>query len=187
MTDLKQLFGSYNLCARFAPGFLFILAVYFLLGYDIEKLESNSLIFITLIIILSIISGFASASLIKFIEWFVWKNFNPTIYYLKSHHKELYKNLLLKYKDDKQIIINILTTTREDSKLLWKNIAYGFFRNSILLSFICLFFSCQTQYLYWNLGICLFIVFMTFVSTCYYAHQAIESYKEIISKGKANA
>lgn len=157
-----------------------------MLGYDIEKLESNSLIFITLIIILSIISGFASASLIKFIEWFVWKNFNPTIYYLKSHHKELYANLLLKYKDDKQIIINILTTTREDSKLLWKNIAYGFFRNSILLSFICLFFSCQTQYLYWNLGICLFIVFMTFVSTCYYAHQAIESYKEIISKGKAN-
>lgn len=87
MTDLKQLFGSYNLCARFTPGFLFILAVYFLLGYGIEKLETNSIIFITLIIILSIISGFTSASLIKFVERLIWKKCNPIIYYLKSHPK----------------------------------------------------------------------------------------------------
>lgn len=179
MNDLRQLFGSYNICARFAPGFLFILAMYFLLGYDIKKLESNSIVFIMLIVILSIISGFTSASLIKFIEWLIWKKFNPTINYLKMHHKELYENLLLKYKDDKQIAVNILVATRDDNKLFWKNIAYGFFRNSILLSFVVLFFSKNTQYFYWNFLICLFIVFMTFVSTCYYTHQVIESYQEI--------
>lgn len=181
MTDLKQLFGSYNICARFAPGFLFIVALYFLLDDDIRRLESNGIIFIILIVILSAVSGFISASIIKLLERYFWRKFgNPTICYLKSQHKNLYEELLLKHKDDKQIMIYILVVTRGDSKLFWKNIAYGFFRNSILLSLICLFFSWNTQYFYWNLGICLGIVYMTFLTTYYYAHQAIQSYQEII-------
>lgn len=178
MTDLKQFFGSYNICARFAPGFLFVIALYFLLGYDITYLESNSVIFMTLVIILSTISGFASASIIKFFEQSLWKIRHPTILYLKYYQTEIYNELLEEYKDDNKIITNILKVTREDSKLLWKNIAYGFFRNSILLSIACLFFSYQTQYFCWNLGNCLFVVFMTCVNSYYYAHQAIESYKE---------
>lgn len=179
MYDLKQLFGAYKLCARFAPGFLFILAIYFLLGYDIEKLESNSVIYIVLAIILSGIFGFTSASLIKILEQLIWNKFaNPVICLLKCLELELYKELFKKHKSNKAIVTYILKLTREDSKLFWKNIAYGFFRNSILLSFIVLFVSWNTQYICWNVAICLFVILMTLVSTYYYALQAIESYKE---------
>lgn len=189
MTDIKQLFGSYNICARSAPGFLFVVALYFLLGYDIRYLESNSVVFIILIITLSNVAGFTSSTLIKVVEQqCIWRIFgNPTILYLKCCQEELYKELLEKYKDDNKIMTDIRKTTREDSKLFWKNVNYGFFRNSVLLSIACLFFSYQTQYFCWNLGICLFVVFMTCVSSYYYAHQAIESYKEITLKDKANA
>lgn len=182
MTDLKQLFGSYNICARFAPGFLFVLTLYFLLGYDIAYLESNSIIFIALIIILSAISGFISASISKIFEQSFWKLIgNPTILYLKRYQTEIYNELSEKYKDDNKIITNILKTTRGDSKLFWKNVVYGFFRNSILLSIACLFFSYQTQYFCWNLIVSLLVVFITCASTYYYAHQAIESYREVIA------
>ena len=184
MTDLQRLFGSYAICIRIAQGFLFVLALYFLLRYDIAYLESNSVIFITL----STVVGFISSILIKIVGQCIWRIFgNPTILYLKCYQIEIYKKLLDEHKNDEDIRIHILATIRGDSKLFWKNIAYAFFRNSILLSIVCLFFSCQTKYFYWNLGICLFVVFMTCVSSYYYAHQAIESYKEITPKDKANA
>ena len=147
MNDLKQLFGSYNICARFAPGFLFIISIYFLLGYDIDKLGQNSIIFMVLFIILSGVCGFISATLIKIIERILWKLIgNPTIIYLKIVEKFFYQELLEKYKNDEDIMIDILRTTRDDNKLFWKNIAYGFFRNSILLSLACFYFSYHTQY-----------------------------------------
>lgn len=195
MNDLKQLLDSYNICARFAPGFLFIISICFLLGYDIKNFKSNSIFSIALLIILSGVCGFVSASIIKFAERFIWDKFNnPIIRYLKKKEKELYRKLLDKYKDTKEekeinnfIVAEILKCTREDNKTFWKNISYGFFRNSILLSFICLFFSYSSkyyQYFYINIAICLFILLMTFISAGYYAHQIIESYKEITFKDK---
>lgn len=178
MNDLKQLFGSYNICARFAPGFLFIISIYFLLGYDIDKLGQNSIIFMVLFIILSGVCGFISATLIKIIERILWKLIgNPTIIYLKIVEKFFYQELLEKYKNDEDIMIDILRTTRDDNKLFWKNIAYGFFRNSILLSLTCFCFS-HTQYFIANLIVSVATIIMTFVSSIYYAHQAIKSYQE---------
>lgn len=149
MNDLKQLLDSYNICARFAPGFLFIISICFLLGYDIKNFKSNSIFSIALLIILSGVCGFVSASIIESFQRFVWGKFNnPIIRYLKKKEKELYRKLLDKYKDTKEekeinnsIVTEILKCTRGDNKTFWKNISYGFFRNSILLSFICLFFS----------------------------------------------
>lgn len=188
MNDLKQLLDSYNICARFAPGFLFITSIYFLLGYDIKKLKDNSIFSIVLLIILSGVCGFVSASIAKLVERFIWyKLNNPIIRYLKKKEKGLYNELLSKRKEEKNIVINIKKYTRKDNKLFWKYIYYGFFRNSILLSFICLFFSYSSkycQYFYINIAIFLFILLMTFISAGYYAHQIVESYKEITLKDK---
>ncbi|HEB9279512.1 hypothetical protein [Campylobacter jejuni] len=84
-----------------------------------------------------------------------------------------------KIKNDKCIMTCILKITRDDTKLFWKNVSYGFFRNSILLSLSSLCFSYKTDYFLWILAICIFIIFATFIMSKYYAHQAIESYKEI--------
>lgn len=187
MTNLKQLLDSYNICARFAPGFLFIIAVYFLLGYDIETLQDNSIVFIVLLFILSGVCGFSSATLIKIIEKLLWKIKNPIILYLNLFEKDIYKDLLKKHSNDNNIITCLLENTRGDNKLFWKNISYGFFRNSILLSLVCLYFSHSTEYFYKNICVCVAIILMTFICSFYYAEQAIKSYQEKTYKEKTNA
>ena len=184
MTDLKQLLDSYNLCARFAPGFLFIVAVYFLLGYDLEILQDNSILFLVLLVILSGICGFTSASIIKLIENLLWKIKHPTILYLNLFEKVIYKVLLKKHNNDNNIITHLLGTTRDDKKLFWKNIPYGFFRNSILLSFVCLYFSYPTEYFCKNIFVCISLIFMTLICSFYYANQIIKSYQENSYKEK---
>lgn len=88
MNDLKRLIDSYSICARFAPGFLFINSTYFLLDWDINNLKDNSILFIVLLIILSGVCGFISASMIKFIERFIWNKFNnPIIRYFKEKRR----------------------------------------------------------------------------------------------------
>lgn len=179
MNNLRQLFGSYNICARFAPGFLFVLAIYFLLGYNTENLQGNSIIFIVLLFIISGAFGFISAALAKLIEQKLWKLYgNPTILYLRKNKNKLYTKLLKKQKNDDSIMTYILKITRDDNNLLWKNISYGFFRNSILLSLVCLFFSCSTKYCCYNILICITILVMTFICVFYYAEQAIKSCQE---------
>ena len=188
MNDLKQLFGSYNISTRFAPGFLFITSIYFLVGWDIKNLKDNSILFIVLLIILSGVFGFVSARIIKFIERFIWDKFNnPIIRYLKKKEKELYNELINECEKEKNIITKIIKCTSGDSKTFWKNISYRFFRNSILLFFICLYFSYfykYHQYFYINIAICLFILLMAFTSARYYAYQIVESYKEATLKDK---
>ncbi|XAK36257.1 hypothetical protein AAH951_01115 [Campylobacter coli] len=180
MNDFKNFLGTYNICARFTPGFLCLLSIYILLGFDIEKLETNSIVYIGIFVILSSILGFLSSSIIKTIEQKIWKSCgNPTINYLKNNEEDLYKKMYDKLQSDKNIIICILKTTRNDTKLFWKNVSYGFFRNSILLSLFSLYFTYKTDYFLWNIVICAFIMYATFQMSNYYAHQAIESYKEI--------
>lgn len=102
MNDLKQLFGSYNICTRFAPGFLFITSICLLLGYDIKNLQDNSIFAMVLLTILSGVCGFVSASIIESAQRFVWWQFNnPIIRYLKKKEKKLYIKLLNKYKEIK--------------------------------------------------------------------------------------
>lgn len=183
MNDLKQLFDPYNICARFAPGFLFIVSIYFLLGYDITNLKDNSIFFIALLVILSGVCGFVSAAFIKIAERKLWKlTGNPTIRHLKKKEKSLYQELLEKHKNNKDIMTDILQTTRDDNKLFWKNIAYGFFRNSILLSLACFSFS-HTKYFITNLIVSVAAIIMTFVCAKDYARQAIKSYQEAKHKG----
>ncbi|ENQ6619288.1 hypothetical protein ACEQHX_000417 [Campylobacter lari] len=116
----------------------------------------------------------------KIIEQKIWKyRGNPTINYLKNNEKDLYEKMREKIKNDKDIMTCILKITRDDTKLFWKSVSYGFFRNSILLSLLLLYFSYKTDYFLWILAICVFIIFATFIMSRYYAQQAIESYKEI--------
>ncbi len=138
MIELKQLFGAYNVCARFTPGFLFVFALFFLKGEQNTFFQQNSVFFTMLIVMLSSISGFISASLIKIFEQLLWsKCENPTIKYFKKEAPELYEKICQKY-GEKEAIPHIRVKTRDDAKLFWKNIAYGFFRNSILLSLVTL-------------------------------------------------
>lgn len=67
---------------------------------------------------------------------------------------------------------------QDDAKLFWKNIAYGFFRNSILLSLATLSLSCSSEYFYLNISIILITIAMTKICSENYAQQALESYKE---------
>lgn len=178
MTDLKQLFGAYSLCARFAPGLLFVVALIFLHGDEALLFQDNNVIFVALIVILSGALGFISALLIKPIEQLVWSYFgNPIILHLKSKHKELYLDLSQK-RTEGEIIVCIKKITRGDDKLFWKNIAYGFCRNSILLSLFSLLFSYSSKYFIINLWVVVLFIAITIFSAYYYAHQAIESYKE---------
>ncbi|MBF7066833.1 hypothetical protein IY885_00940 [Campylobacter volucris] len=125
--------------------------------------------------------GFLSSAIIKEAEQKIWRyRGNPTINYLKNNEKDLYKRMYEKIKNDKDIMTCILKSTRDDTKLFWKNVSYGFFRNSILLSLLPLYFSYKTDYFLWILAICILIVFVTFIMSRYYAQQAIESYKEIM-------
>lgn len=180
MNDFKNFLGTYNICARFTPGFLCLLSIYILLGFDIKKLETNSIFYICTFVILSSILGFLSSSIIKIIEQKIWKSCgNPTINYLKNNEKDLYERMREKIKNDKDIMTCILKITRNDTKLFWKNVSYGFFRNSILLSLFSLYFTYKTDYFLWNIVICVFIICATFQMSKYYTHQAIESYKEI--------
>lgn len=106
MNDLKNFLGTYNICARFTPGFLCLLSIYILLGFDIEKLETNSIVYIGIFVILSSILGFLSSSIIKTIEQKMWKSCgNPTINYLKNNEEDLYKKMYDKLQSDKNIII----------------------------------------------------------------------------------
>lgn len=179
MTDLK-LFGTYNLCARFAPGFLFIVSIYILKGYDLTKLETNSFVYIVAIVILSFACGSTSANIIKIAERLFWGEFgNPIIIYLKYRKKDLYDGLFKKFRNDDVVKTEILKATREDEKLLWKNILYGFFRNSILLSIVSMYFSYSVGYFCTNFIVFLLIIVMTSLSSFLYAQQAIESYIEI--------
>ncbi len=99
MIELKQLFGAYNVCARFTPGFL-------------KKKPQN---------------------------------------YMKKYEEH----------GEKEAISHIRAKTRDDTKLFWKNIAYGFFRNSILLSLATLSLSCSSEYFFMNISIILITIAMT--------------------------
>lgn len=177
-----QIFGAYNICARFTPGFLFVLCIYFLCGFDIKSLESNSVIYIAIFVILSAVCGFISSILAKIIEQIIWGcSKNPLIYYLRIFENDLYEKLSTKHKkDDKAIVTDILHNTRKDNKLFWKNITYGFFRNSTLLSCVLIYFSYSTIYLCRNMAACIILIIMTLAATYYYDNQAVESYKEIL-------
>lgn len=178
MIDLKQIFDAYNICARFTPGFLFVFALFFLEGEQDIFFQQKSVFFIVLIIMLSSISGFLSASLIKMLEQLIWNNCgNPTIKYFKKKAPELYEQISKKHGEE-GVISHIKAETRGDTKLLWKNIAYGFFRNSILLTLSTLPFSYTGKYFYINIQIVFVVIAMTTICSRYYAQQALESYKE---------
>ncbi|BEG58044.1 hypothetical protein NHP21005_17320 [Helicobacter sp. NHP21005] len=89
----------------------------------------------------------------------------------------MYARLCEEYTE-KDIVVHIKGVTRGDERLLWKNIAYGFFRNSILLSLVSLWFSWASGYFYINLIVVVVLMGVTYSCFHYYAQQAIESYKE---------
>lgn len=181
MSSIQKLLGPYNICARFAPGYLFLLSIGWICGeVDFIDFESNSILYAGTIIMLSGIVGFMSSSVIKIIESILWRVFgNPTIIYLRFSNNELYKNMVDKYKNDKKILIEILKETRGDDRLFWKNISYGFFRNSIVLVLVLSYLLCQKGFIFYSVAASLFIIFMAFISSIYYAKQAIDSYIEL--------
>ncbi|KHL80864.1 hypothetical protein [Helicobacter pylori] len=178
MIELKQLFGAYNVCARFTPGFLFVCALFFLKGEQNTLFQQNSVFFTMLVVMLSSIFGFISASSSKMLERFIWsKCENPTIKYFKKEAPKLYEKICQEH-GEKEAISHIRAKTRDDAKLFWKNIAYGFFRNSILLSLATLSLSCSSEYFYLNISIILITIAMTKIYSENYTQQALESYKE---------
>lgn len=178
MIDLKHLFDAYNICARFTPGFLFVFTLFLFEGKQNTFFQQDSVFFVVLIIMLSSISGFLSASLIKILEQFIWNNCgNPTIRYFKKKAPEVYEQIYQEY-GEAGVIPHIKSKTRGDVKLLWKNISYGFFRNSILLALIALPFSHTSKYFCINIQVAVVVIVMTAICSRYYAQQALESYRE---------
>ncbi len=103
MIELKQLFGAYNVCARFTPGFLFVCALFFLKGEQNTLFQQNSVFFTMLIVMLSSIFGFISASSSKMLERFIWsKCENPTIKYFKKEAPKLYEKIVKSMEKKKQ-------------------------------------------------------------------------------------
>ncbi len=109
---------------------------------------------------------------------FIWsKCENPTIKYFKEEAPKLYEKICQEH-GEKEAISHIRAKTRDDTKLFWKNIAYGFFRNSILLSLATLSLSCSSEYFFMNISIILITIAMTKICSENYAQQTLESYKE---------
>lgn len=181
--------GTYNIFARFLPSFLYVCYFDMLNEKIISRTIANFLDIHILIILAIVAIPFAliSAMISSLIQQFIWRKLgNPIIKTFKKTDLKLFKKLKNKYHEDYKIISHILSVTRQDEKLLMKNIFHGFFRNSIILSLLVTAIMCLINYdyfLYANIFIFCFNLIFSFLSAVYYRKQLFNSYMELHNNG----
>ena len=122
---------EYDFKARYFPAVLFtiILEVVVLYKYQVEfDLGWLSILKTTIFILFSFFIALIPKNIATivsgYLQTIVWNNIgNPTIDYIKSNNY----TKLLDNVSEKELLTEMLKVTREDKKLLAKNIFYGFF------------------------------------------------------------
>lgn len=179
---------NYEFTARYLPALIFtiILEIFILyfnqitfdLGiFDLAKIP----LFITFSLIVSVIPKIISTNISGFVQKLYWDKYgNSIIKFLNKTNNLQYKDLLNKFKNNDELIAILLKETREDKRLLSKNIFYGFFRNFTLLVLIFLVINLiYFQYfIIENMILLLFCMLMIYISSQRYIEQICKSYVE---------
>jgi len=181
---------NYEFTARYLPALIFTIIletsilyfnkINFDLGiFDLAKIP----LFIMFSLIISVIPKIIATNISGFVQTLYWDKFgNSIITFLQKTNNISYKELLNKFQTTDELIANLLKETRNDKKLLSKNIFYGFFRN---FTFLVLIFSIINviYFQYFtieNMILMIFCIFMLYISSQRYIEQICKSYIEKI-------
>ena len=179
---------NYEFTARYLPALIFTILfevsilnfnkIVFNLGiFDLAKIP----LFIIFSLIIAVIPKIISTNVSGFIQTLYWDIYgNSIIKYLNKTSNINYKNLLNKFNNNDELVAILLKETREDKKLLSKNIFYGFFRNFTFLVLVFLIINIiYFQYFIIENVIFIFFCFlMIYISSQRYIEQICKSYLE---------
>lgn|GEM_PF-2307282 len=181
---------NYEFTARYLPALIFTIIletsilyfnkINFDLGiFDLAKIP----LFIMFSLIISVIPKIIATNISGFVQTLYWDKFgNSIITFLQKTNNISYKELLNKFQTTDELIANLLKETRNDKKLLSKNIFYGFFRNFTFLVLIFLIIN-LIYFQYFtieNMILMIFCIFMLYISNQRYIEQICKSYIEKI-------
>lgn len=179
---------NYEFTARYLPALIFTITIILCLlksQYIILELGFFDFLKLPLVIstslIITVIPKIIATSISGFIQESYWKKYgNSIINYLNNSNNDIYKRLLTLFNSDNELISDLLKKTRNDKKLLSKNIFYGFCRNSLFLIFIFLIINLiYFNYLIiLNFFIFVFCILMVYISSQRYIEQLLKSYIE---------
>lgn len=181
---------NYEFTARYLPALIFTIIletsilyfnkINFDLGiFDLAKIP----LFIMFSLIISVIPKIIATNISGFVQTLYWDKFgNSIITFLQKTNNISYKELLNKFQTTDELIANLLKETRNDKKLLSKNIFYGFFRNFTFLVLIFLIIN-LIYFQYFtieNMILMIFCIIMLYISNQRYIEQICKSYIEKI-------
>lgn len=181
---------NYEVTARYLPALIFTIIleisilyfnkINFDLGiFDLAKIP----LFIMFSLIISVIPKIIATNIPGFVQTLYWDKYgNSIITFLEKTNNMSYKELLSVFQTHDELIANLLKETRNDKKLLSKNIFYGFFRNFTFLIIIFLIINLiYFQYfIIENIILMIFCIMMLYISNQRYIEQICKSYIEQI-------
>lgn len=186
--------NEYDLKARYFPALIFsILLALMLYERFQETLDFGWLdflklpLFIITALLFALIPKIIAPTVSGFIQTAYWNKYgNTTVKYIQRSNKKIHTNLLSLFDDTDLLIYDMLAVTREDKKLLAKNIFYGFMRNSSFLAVLLLAINVMYfQYaLILNIVTCLMLFILLYISAQRYAEQITNSYLELKIGGR---
>lgn len=180
---------EYELKARYIPALIFTISLIIMiyikyltqldLGW-VDTLKIPLIIFSSLFF--ALIPKFCSTIISGYLQTVYWNKFgNTTINYIKKNDKQAYKELLIKFNTDEELLLNMKKITRKNRLLLSKNIFYGFMRNLSFLAFCLLVINLIyfNYFIFENILLILFLFLCLYISSQRYAEQIIDSYLEL--------
>lgn len=181
--------NEYDLKARYFPALIFsillalMLYVCFQETLDFGWLDFLKLpLFIITALLFALIPKIIAPTVSGYIQTAYWNKYgNTTVKYIQRSNKKIHIELLSLFDDTDILMHDMLAVTREDKKLLAKNIFYGFMRNLSFLAVLLLVINAAYfQYaLIINMVTCLILFLLLYISAQRYAEQITNSYLEL--------
>ncbi|MDD3467956.1 MAG: hypothetical protein PHE67_12470 [Campylobacterales bacterium] len=180
--------NEYDLKARYIPALIFSSAFFGILYIHFHSLINFGWLdflklptLIVLVLIFSIVPKTIAVIVSGYIQSMYWNKYgNTTIKYIQASKKEMHTDLLNLFDDNDALLQDMLAVTRNDRRLLSKNIFYGFMRNGAFLVTLFLFINIVyfKYVLITNAIICLLSYIFLYMSAQRYAEQIVNSYLE---------
>jgi hypothetical protein len=179
---------NYEFTARYLPALIFTIIfeisilyfnkINFDLGiFDLAKIP----LFIIFSLIISVIPKIIATNISGFVQTLYWNKYgNSIISFLEKTNNIRYKEILNEFQTKDELVTNLLKETRNDKKLLSKNIFYGFFRNFsfLVLIFLIINLIYFQYFIVENIILMIFCIIMIYISTQRYVEQICKSYLE---------
>jgi len=179
---------NYEFTARYLPALIFTIflelcILYFnQITFDLGILDIAKIpLFVIFSLIVAVVPKIIATNISGYIQTLYWDNYgNSIIFFLRKTKNLMYKKLLNIYRNNDELVSNLLQKTRDDKKLLSKNIFYGFFRNFSFLVFIFLVINLFyfKFYILENLALFIFNLILMYISNQRYIEQLCKSYIE---------